>query len=213
MHDVREYTAIVADDHQILRTGLSEILSAHKNITVVAQAEDGLSAVSLAKQHQPGLLTLDIAMPYAQGISVFSEVKRWSPNTRVAVFSGITSRTLLSEFRDSGAEGIFTKRGDIEEFKSAIPILLNGGQIISSDAAAIIATGSDTYDLTIRERQILSGIASGLTTKGIAEQLGISPKTVENHRSSIMSKLGVQSMAELLAYAIREGLFDVHNQL
>ena len=213
MRDVREYTAIVADDHQILRIGLSEILSAHKNITVVAQAEDGLSAVSLAKQHQPDLLTLDIAMPYAQGISVFSEVKRWSPNTRVAVFSGITSRTLLTEFKDSGAEGIFTKRGDIEEFKNAIPILLNGGQIISSDAAAIIATGSDTYDLTMRERQILSSIASGLTTRGIAEQLSISPKTVENHRSNIMTKLGVQSMAELLAYAIREGLFDVHNQL
>ncbi|MEJ6397138.1 response regulator transcription factor [Yoonia sp. 208BN28-4] len=213
MRRTAQYTAIVADDHQILRSGLADILAAQGNITVVAQAEDGLSAVSLAKQHQPHLMTLDIAMPFAQGISVFAEVKRWSPDTAIAVFSGITTRSLLTEFQSAGAEGIFTKRGDIAEFRDAIPTLLAGGKVISSDAASLIGAGDDKSELTLRERQILSSIAGGLTTKGIAEHLGISPKTVENHRSNIMAKLGVQSMAELLAYAIREGLFDVQNQL
>lgn len=213
MRQDKDYTAIVADDHQILRKGVADILSAQENLTVVAQAEDGLSAVALCKQHQPDLLTLDIAMPFAQGISVFAEVKRWSPQTRIAVFSGITTRALLREFLSAGADGIFTKRGDIAEFAAAIPTLLNGGKVISSDAEGIIASANEASELTLRERQILSSIANGMTTKGIAEHLGISPKTVENHRSNIMSKLGVQSMAELLAYAIREGLFDVQNQL
>jgi DNA-binding NarL/FixJ family response regulator len=207
------FTAIVADDHQLLRTGLVATLNSQPDVTVVAQAENGLSAVSLAKQHQPDLLTLDIAMPYAQGISVFSEIKRWSPKTCVAVFSGITSRGLLKELQDAGAEGIFTKRGEITEFERAIPILLNGGKVISSDAASIIGDEADHSSLTTRERQVISCIANGLTTKDIAIQLGISPKTVENHRTNIMSKLDVQSMAGLLAYAVREGLFDVQNQL
>ncbi|SEW40539.1 two component transcriptional regulator, LuxR family [Cognatiyoonia koreensis] len=207
------YSAIVADDHELLRHGIANILEEQGNIRVVAHASDGLSAVALTKRHQPDLLTLDIAMPFAQGISVLVEVKRWSPDTRVAVFSGITSSALLRELQDAGADGIFTKRGAISEFEQAIPILLEGGKIVSSDAAEIIAKGTETAALTKRERQIISKIASGLTTKAIAKRLGISPKTVENHRSSIMSKLGVQSMAELLAYAVREGLFDVQSQL
>ena len=213
MNAAKRYTAIVADDHPLVRRSLVDILVAQDNVDVVAQAEDGLSAVSLAKQHQPDLLTLDIAMPFAQGIAVYAEVKRWSPKTAIAVFSGITSRALLIEFHTAGAEGIFTKRGDLDEFEKAIPVLLLGGRVVSSDAAAIIGSGAETQELTLRESQILSAIADGLTTKGIAQQLGISPKTVENHRSNIMAKIGVQSMAELLAYAVREGLFDVQNQL
>ena len=192
---------------------MTEILSAHQNITVVAQADDGLTAVALAKQYQPDLLTLDIAMPYAQGISVFVEVKRWSPETRIAVFSGITSSTLLRELYDAGAEGIFTKRGAIAEFEAAIPVLLGGGRVISSDAAAIMTEGKDLAELTNRERQVVSCIVNGQTTKEIAAHLGISPKTIENHRSNIMTKLQIGSMSKLLAYAIREGLFDTQTQL
>lgn len=207
------FTSIVADDHQILRDALTALLNAQHDVRVVAQAKDGLQAVSLAKQHQPDLVTLDIAMPFAQGVSVFTEIKRWSPKTKVAVFSGITSGGLLRELRDAGADGIFTKRGDIAEFEHAIPVLLKGGKVISSDATAIIQDASDAAALTNRESQILSCIANGMTTKAIADYLGISPKTVENHRTNIMAKLNVQSMAELLAYAIREGLFDVQDQL
>jgi len=208
-----EFTAVVADDHQLIRQGLVEMLNARANIQVVGEAADGISAVSLAKKHRPDLLTLDIAMPHAQGIAVFSEVKRWSPTTIVAVFSGVTSRALLYELHRAGAEGIFTKRGDLAEFQNAIPLLLSGRKYVSSDATGLIDVEGQSTDLTFRERQILSLIANGQTTRSIAQTLGLSPKTVENHRANIMAKLEVSSMAGLLAYALREGLLDSQTQL
>ena len=213
MRAPRRYTAIVADDHPLVRSGLVQVLMAQGNIDVVGEAADGVAALSLARRHKPDLMTLDIAMPFAQGIAVFAEVKRWSPDTRVAVFSGITSSTLLRELVQAGAEGIFTKRGDIAEFAAAIPALLQGQSVVSSDAQGLIETAEDSPALTVRERQIMNLIANGHSTKSIAETLGISPKTIENHRTNIMTKVGVSSMAELLAYALREGLLDGQNQL
>ncbi len=210
---MKNLTAVVADDHQLIRDGLVKLLNAYRGIEVVGEAEDGIAAVTLAKTHKPDLMTLDIAMPFAQGIAVYTEVRRWSPHTKIAVFSGITSAALMRELYAAGAHGMFTKRSDISEFEQSIPILLKGGRVISADAAAMIDAAGETTALSAREQQILSLIANGQTTKTIAATLGLSPKTVENHRSSIMSKLDVGSMAELLAYALREGLLDPQNQL
>lgn len=207
------HTAVVADDHELLRKGLKDVLQSYPGLTVVAEASDGLAAVSVTKHHQPDLLTLDIAMPFAQGVSVFAEVRRWCPQTRIAIFSGMTSGRVLQALQEAGAEGIFTKRGDMAEFERAIPVMLGGGKVVSADAADIIAAETESPGLTLREKQIISCIANGMTTKAMATHLGISPKTVENHRTNIMAKLGVQSMAELLAYAVREGFFDVQDQL
>lgn len=164
-------------------------------------------------KQRPNLLTLDIAMPLAQGVAVYAEVKRWSPDTKVMVFTGVTSSNLLGEMVQTGVEGIFTKRGDITEFERAIPIILQGGKVISTDAATIIDAGADKQELTAREHQILSLICDGHSTKGIADILSVSAKTVDNHRTNFMAKLGVRSMAELLAYALREGLMDVQREL
>jgi len=210
---MKNLTAVVADDNQLIRDGLVKLLNAYRGIEVVGEAEDGISAVTLAKTHKPDLMTLDIAMPFAQGIAVYTEVRRWSPHTKIAVFSGITSAALMRELYAAGAHGMFTKRSEISEFEQSIPILLKGGRVISADAAAMIGAAGETTALSAREPQILSLIANGQTTKTIAATLGLSPKTVENHRSSIMSKLDVGSIAELLAYALREGLLDPQNQL
>jgi DNA-binding NarL/FixJ family response regulator len=152
-------------------------------------------------------------MPYAQGIAVYTEVKRWSPETRVVIFTGVTSSGLLREMVEAGVHGLFTKRGDINDFAKAIPIILKGGRVISTDAASIIDASADTPDLTARERQILSLICNGQSTKMVAQTLSVSVKTVDNHRTNIMSKLGVRSLAELLAYALREGLLDTQHEL
>ncbi len=205
-------TAVVADDHALLRSGLVEILT-RARVDVLAEAEDGLTAISVAKQYKPDLMILDVAMPYAQGLAVFREVMRWSPDTKVIVFTGITSIGLLSELFDAGVKGIFTKRGDIDELERAIPTILSGGRVISSDAAQILDAGRETKTLSARESQILSLICDGQSTKMIAETLSVSPKTIDNHRTSIMSKLGVKSLAELLAHAFREGLLDSQREL
>lgn len=208
-----QHTAVVADDHKLLRAGIVHILRSMTNVDVVAEAADGLTAIAATKRFKPDLLTLDIAMPYAQGIAVFAEVKRWSPDTRVVVFTGVTSSSLLCELVQAGVHGVFTKRGDIDEFERAIPIILKGDKVISPDARALVDVNVEKQELTVRERQIFSLICNGQSTKGIADTLSVSAKTVDNHRTNIMSKLGVRSLAELLAYALREGLLDAQREL
>ena len=208
-----KYTAVVADDHKLLRAGIIQILTSMPQIEVVDEAADGLSAISSAKRHKPDLLTLDIAMPHAQGISVVTEVQRWSPATRIVVLTGFTSASLIREMMDAGVQGVFTKRGDITEFEQAIPAVLSGETVFSSDVTAITDNAGDDGSLTNRERQILSHICDGRSTKQIAESFSISVKTVDNHRANLMSKLGVHSLAELLAYAVREGLMNPQRHL
>ena len=209
----KTHTAVIADDHDMLRSGIRTIFTGLGSIEVVAEVSDGLAAIAAAKRHKPDLMTLDIAMPYAQGIAVFTEVRRWSPETRVIVFSGVTSSSLLVELRDAGVDGIFTKRGDTSEIEKAVPLILEGTRVISADACALMQESALPDKLSQREKQVLSLIAGGHTTKSIAEHLCISAKTVEKHRASIMSKLQVRSIAELLAYALREGLLDPQSQL
>lgn len=207
-----KFTAVVADDHALLRSGIVAILT-RAHFKVVAEAADGLTAVSVAKQFKPDLMTLDIAMPFAQGMAVYTEVMRWSPGTKVVVFTGVTSTGLLGELVKAGVKGLFTKRGDINEFERALPLIMRGGKVISSDANGILETGRETQTLTARERQILSLICDGQSTKMVAGTLSVSTKTVDNHRTNIMAKLGVKSLAELLAHALREGLLDSQREL
>ena len=206
-------TAIVADDHAILRDGIKQILSAVTGIKIVAEASDGLEAISLVRQHRPHLLTLDMAMPYAQGLEIYGEVRRWSPDTRVVVFTGLTSVGLLSELVAAGVDGLFMKRGDPSRMREGIPLILRGGKVIAPEILELLEAGQPANELTARERQILSLVASGCSNKEIGERLGVSHKTVDNHRTNLMKKLDVHSVAELLSYALREGYLDGASQL
>ena len=200
-------TAVIADDHAMIRQGIAQILTS-AGIEVVAEATNGLEAIALVRSHQPTLLTLDIAMPYSRGIEVFGEVRRWSSDTRIIVFSGMTSEGLLSELATAGAEAIFLKREEIGAFTAAIPDILAGRRLLGPGVEEILAAAADREQLTARERQILSLVAQGLGNRDIAERLGVSAKTVDNHRTNLMRKVQVHSVAELIAYAVREGLMD-----
>lgn len=206
-------TAIVADDHQLLRDGVKTILLSVEGISIVAEAQDGLEAISAVRQHKPDLLTLDMAMPYAQGLEIYEEVRRWSPDTRIIVFTGLTSLGLLSELVTAGVDGLFAKRGDPEKLRESIPVILNGAKVIAPEIVALLEGGTPASGLTARERQILSLVATGLSNKEIASRLGVSLKTVDNHRTNLMRKLDVHSVAELLSYALREGLLEGSDQL
>ena len=128
-------TAIVADDHKLLRDGIKQILESLDGISIVAEARDGLEAISLVRQHKPGLLTLDMAMPYAQGLEIYEEVRRWSPDTRIIVFTGLTSLGLLSELVTAGVDGLFAKRGDPDKLRESVPVILSGGSVYLLQAA------------------------------------------------------------------------------
>lgn len=202
-------TAVIADDHAMIRQGIAQILTS-AGVDVVAEASNGLEAIALVRKHQPTLLTLDIAMPYSRGIEVFGEARRWSPDTRIIVFSGMTSEGLLSELATAGAEAIFLKREEIAAFTAAIPDILAGRSLLGPGVAEILAAAAEREQLTAREKQILSLVAQGLGNRDIAERLGVSAKTVDNHRTNLMRKVQAHSVAELIAYAVREGLMDAN---
>lgn len=206
-------TVVVADDHAIVRQGTVQLLSQIEGVEIVAEADNGLTAIAAVKKHKPSLLMLDAAMPMARGIEVFSEARRWSPETRIILFTGFTSLNLLSDWLDAGVEGLLLKSCSPEEIKLACTFVLNGSMYVANAVQDMLKESSGEMALTAREREVLSMIARGNTNASIADRLSISPKTVEKHRASLMTKLGVHSVAELMVYALKEGLLDEHKQL
>ena len=180
---------------------------------IVGEAENGLEAISLVKVLTPNLLTLDAGMPLARGMQVYGEVRRWSPDTRIIVVTGFTAAGHLADWVAADVEGLFLKTCPPEEMEHGFSVVLNGGGYISKAALAILEDVAQAENLTARERQILHLIAEGLTNKEIGERLSVSSKTVDNHRTRLMAKLGVHSVAQLLAFALKEGLLDQAQQL
>ncbi len=211
MPDPTTLSVVIADDHQIVRDGLRDALerstAAHDlRFHIVAEAADGLEALAAAKAHQPALMFLDIAMPLATGAEILGDIKRWSPHTRVLVFTGVLAPGLLASVMQSGADAIFAKTAPADVAVQKLPMILRGGHYIAPELAEAISQGEATPELTSRERQTLTMIVTGKSNKEMARVLNISPKTVEKHRTNLMRKLDVHSAAELLARAVRDGL-------
>lgn len=205
------FHAVVADDHAIVRAGLRAALESPglvepAGIAVVAEAADGLSAIAAVRQHRPALLLLDVQMPLAGGLEVLIETRRWSPDTRVVVLSGVTAVGKISELVASGVDGLFFKGEDNEELFGALPGILRGQRRIGTAFAQMLDGAPEIQPLSDRERQVLNLIVAGRSNREIAEILGISAKTVDRHRTNLMQKLDVHSVAQLIAYALREGL-------
>ncbi len=206
-------TVLVADDHALVRNALIDILLKIDGVSVVGEAENGVETIVAAKSLQPDLLTLDSGMPLAHGMEVYGEIRRWSPDTTIAVVTGFTGVGHLADWVAAGAEGLFLKSCPTDELIEGFSVLLNGGTFFSEAVKNSLEQSTENIELTLREREILHLVADGRSNKAIATQLSISPKTVDNHRSRMMAKIGVHSTAQLLAYALKEGLLDHSAQL
>jgi DNA-binding NarL/FixJ family response regulator len=201
-------SVVIADDHQIVRQGLASLFETIHRTKVVGLASDGLEAIALCRKHRPGLLTLDVAMPYANGAEVFAECRRWSPLTRIAVFTGFSGPGLLADWISAGVDGLFLKTCTEPELRSGIETVLSGQKYIAADIVKRLENSPSPPELSPREREVLLLIASGLTTTQIGEKLAISPKTVEKHRATLFEKLNASSMAALVTAAFKAGLLD-----
>ncbi len=210
------YTAIIADDHEIVRQGLRTALETPgivetNGLKVIAEATNGIDTITEVKIHKPDLLLLDIAMPFADGTEVVPEIKRYSPDTCIVVVTGSNTGSLVCNLIESGVEGMFFKGASLDELYQKLPLILRGGHYIAEPFMKAMEQQETKASLTNRERQILNMIVAGKTNKEMAELLFISPKTVDKHRTSMMTKLNVHSLVELLAYSLREGLIDPDN--
>lgn len=213
-HKPARYTAVVADDHVLVRNGLKQVLAAVAGVSVVGEAGDGLETVALAKREQPDLLTLDSGLPLVSGMEAYVEVRRWSPATQVVVITGFTAPGQLKEWYEAGVDGLFLKTCPPEEMEIGIEQILNDQVRYCSKMVTDIISGSASAStLSKRERQVLQLLAEGFNNQQIGERLSISPKTVDSHRTKLMAKLDVHSLGQLISYALKQGLLDTQSQL
>jgi DNA-binding NarL/FixJ family response regulator len=207
---------LIADDHKILREGLKSLLEKQPEFAVVAEAQDGLSAISEAKKHKPDIAILDIGMPDLNGIEVTRRIRSEMAETRVIALSMHADRRFVMGILEAGAKGYLLKDSAFAELVTAVTAVAKGKMYLSPSIAETVVKNSleklDRKDegssvlLSGREREVLQMIAEGKSTKEIALKLFVSTKTVETHRKQIMDKLNIRTVAGLTKYAIREGL-------
>jgi len=201
-------TVLIADDHAFTVQGMVEAIKAVEGFDVVATTSNGIGAIAAAKTHKPDIALLDLSMPDASGLEAFLEIKRWSPDTRVAIITGNPVQGLMEQLVEAGIHGLFVKSAPPADILDGVARIYAGETVYAGPIAQMLNTPSSDV-LSAREVEVLNGIAKGLSNPKIGAHLGISPKTVESHRSSLMKKLGVHSTASLLIQAVRKGLIDI----
>ena len=199
---------VIADDHAFTVSGMVNLLDGIAGLEVVGVASNGIEAIAQIKKHQPDCAVIDLHMPGANGLETLIESQRWSPKTHYAIVTGDNSPTLFQELMDHGVDGIFLKNAPPEETCLAIEQIAHGKKVVSKE---IQKNALQKERLTARETEILHAISRGHSNNEIADILGISPKTVDSHRTSLMRKMDVHSTATLLVRAMRDGLIDVSN--
>jgi len=209
---------LLADDHTLMRRGLRSLLADEPDMEVVAEAETGRQAVKLALQHRPEIVIMDIAMPDLNGVEAARKILHEDPGVKVMALSMHPEGRIVSEMLRTGASGYIVKNCALEELVQAVRAVHAGKTYLSPDIAGTVVEGFIHQGtdravrgpvLTPREREVLQMVAEGLSSKQIAHTLEVTTRTVEAHRRSFMSKLGLRSVAELTKYAIREGLTSI----
>jgi DNA-binding NarL/FixJ family response regulator len=200
---------LVTDDHMVLRTGVAALLEQEEDMTAVGEAATADQAVIKARALQPDVILLDAVMPRKSGVDALPELQKVAPEARVIMLSMQTNPSAIKQALNSGAAGYVSKHASDTDLLDAIRRVAAGsryvdpelgGDLVVSDAAAL--TGS----ISERERDVLFMLALGYTNQEIAEMLFISVRTVETHRAHIMQKLNLKTRAELVLYALANGL-------
>jgi len=208
---------LIADDHTMVRESLVGVLQAAGDVQVVAQAADGMEAVEKALQARPDVVIADLSMPRLGGLEVVRRLREALPQTKVLVLTMHGEHEYVLQAVRAGASGYLVKDSAASELLSALRSLHAGHGHFGPQAAKSLADQlqrperplEDPYGrLTEREREVFHLMAEGMTTKDIAQRLGISTKTAENHRGHVLDKLGVRNTAELVRYALRKGLIE-----
>jgi len=208
---------LLADDHTILRSGLRLMLSTQPDWEVVGEAANGAETIEKCEQLQPNLIILDVSMPGLSGLDILPALRRAAPGVKILILTMHDDKHYLQESLRKGASGYVLKKAADTELITAIQAVLKGEfyvhhsmmRFVLEDVLDNQAAPSDEWDqLSEREQQVLQLVALGYTSAEIAENLALSPKTVETYRARGMEKLGLRSRAALVRYALRRGLIS-----
>jgi DNA-binding NarL/FixJ family response regulator len=211
---------LVADDHEVARKGVRSLLEEHAGWEVCGEAKDGREAVEFANQLKPDILLLDIGMPNLNGLDAARQILAINPDARILILTIHDSEQVVREVLAAGARGFLLKSDAGRDLVAAVEALQNRRTFFTSKVAQMMLDGylrpfeerenSTQQILTPREREVIQLVAEGKTTKEIATALNLSVKTAETHRTNLMRKLDLHSVADLTLYAVRNGIVQIY---
>ena len=215
-------TILIVDDHPLFREGLKTIISRNPGYDVTGEAGSGREALKIIKKLKPDLALLDISLPDQSGIELIGDIQHASPQTQVMIISMHTKIDYIVRAFQAGARGYIAKESATQKLQQGISTVLKGDYFMDTSVSqkvikklvgiqpGEIKSLDNSYNtLTPREQEVMAMVAEGLSTNEIGERLFISPKTIENHRSSIMRKLDLHSTIEIARYAAKLGIIDI----
>lgn len=212
---------VLADDHPVVRRGIQAVLESERSFSVVGVAGDGLEAVRLVERLKPNVLVLDLMLPGLSGLEVLRVLRDRAPHTRIVVLSMYSNNAFISNALQNGAIGYVLKGCPEENLVRGVQEAAAGRRFLSPSVAEVAISAyveqakAGRFDphetLTQRQREVLQSAAEGKTVAEIAALFHISPRTVENHRATLMRRLGLQNQTELVRHAMRHGLIPPEN--
>lgn len=210
---------IISDDHKLIREGLANLLEESEEIHILAEAENGKEVVEMAKKHKPDIILMDVSMPLLNGVEATREIKKVLPGIKIIALTMHSDNYYIKAMLEAGASGYIFKNSNHNQLIEAISTVYKGKKYLSDEITEILIKGylkkdredflENEEELTERELEIIKLIASGKSTKEIAEELFISIKTIGTHKQKIYKKLKINSTAEITKYAIKRGLSDL----
>jgi DNA-binding NarL/FixJ family response regulator len=212
-----EIRVLLAEDHTLVRAGIRALLDSFDEITVVGEASDGREAARQARELQPDVILMDIAMPGLNGLEAASRIARTCPGTRVLILTMHSNEEYVVQALRAGASGYLVKEAATDELHRAISSVARGQTYLSPSISRCTVerlmedermSVSSLDQLTPRQREILQLLAEGRSTRDIAALLSVSVKTVETHRARLMERLDIRDIPGLVRIAIREGLIS-----
>jgi DNA-binding NarL/FixJ family response regulator len=217
---VKRITVLLADDHMMMREGLRMVLELEKDFQIVGEAEDGRQAVALVKKLRPAVVLMDIAMPLLNGLEATRQIRKDFPDTKVLILSAHSHAAFVKQVTELGAAGFLLKQTSSAVVATAIREVQKGNTFFSPSIARCLPPGDPKSlnrggqpkkggnHLSSREVEVLQLVAEGQGNKQVAAELGLTFKTVDKYRQSLMSKLNIHDIAGLTRYAIAEGIIE-----
>jgi len=205
----RKIRVFIADDHAVVRIGLSALLSTEPDISVIGVAKDGIEAVEETLRLKPDVIVMDLMMPKKTGVEATTDILAALPETKIIVLTTFAASDAIARALELGAAGAVMKTAEDGELVSIIRTVASGGRVVSDEIQKLLADDPPAEKLTARQMDILESVTRGLTNADIAKMLGLREQSVKEHISAIFTKIGAANRSEAVAITLRKQLLKL----